>query len=214
MSKTRIKTYDKIVIESLKLFNEHGERAITTNHISAHLGISPGNLYYHFRNKEEIVFQIFREYDAFIHAQLTPPVGRAIGPQDLSDYLDSIFKGMWNYRFLFDDLPGLLSRNPQLQAEYHASIGTGLRPMMSSMLKGFAQSGLLAFSSDEEIDQLAVNIWLVVKFWYAFEQSAKPKVPISAETGRRGARQVLALMRPYVTPDNKTSFAAIDESYR
>ncbi|MCL6262938.1 TetR/AcrR family transcriptional regulator [Craterilacuibacter sp. RT1T] len=214
MSKTRIKTYDKIVAESLKLFNEHGERAITTNHISAHLGISPGNLYYHFRNKEEIVFQIFREYEAFIRAQLTPKAEDAITPQALSGQLDSLFKGMWNYRFLFDDLPGLLSRNPQLQAEYHATIGTDLRPMMGDMLKGFARAGLLTFSSDEEVEQLAVNIWLVVKFWYAFEQSAAPKVPISVETGRRGARQVLALMRPYVTADNKAAFTELDASYR
>ncbi|MGE8356801.1 MAG: TetR/AcrR family transcriptional regulator [Microvirgula sp.] len=57
-----IKTYDRIVSESLALFNEHGERTITTNHIAAHLGISPGNLYYHFRNKEEIVYQIFLQY--------------------------------------------------------------------------------------------------------------------------------------------------------
>ena len=115
MSKTRIKTYDKIIIESLKLFNEHGERAITTNHISAHLGISPGNLYYHFRNKEEIVFQIFREYEAFIREQLTPPADRAPTVDDLSRYLDAIFQGFWRFRFMFDDLPGPLSRHPPMQ---------------------------------------------------------------------------------------------------
>ncbi|TIC86976.1 TetR/AcrR family transcriptional regulator [Crenobacter intestini] len=214
MSKTRIKTYDKIIIESLKLFNEHGERAITTNHISAHLGISPGNLYYHFRNKEEIVFQIFREYEAFIREQLTPPADRAPTVDDLSRYLDAIFQGFWRFRFMFDDLPGLLSRNPQMQAEYHHFIGTELQPMMIAFLKGFQQSGFLRFDDEETISLLAVNIWIVVKFWYAFEQSAKPKVPISPDTGRRGARQVLALMRPYVSADHLESFKALDARYR
>ena len=48
-------TYQRIIESALVLFNEEGERNISTNHISAHLGISPGNLYYHFRNKDEII---------------------------------------------------------------------------------------------------------------------------------------------------------------
>ncbi|HGY0963944.1 TPA: TetR/AcrR family transcriptional regulator, partial [Vibrio cholerae] len=54
-----MKTKDRIVHAALELFNQQGERNITTNHIAAHIEISPGNLYYHFRNKQEIVRDIF-----------------------------------------------------------------------------------------------------------------------------------------------------------
>ncbi len=57
-----MKTRDKIIQASIALFNEQGERNVTTNHIAAHLGISPGNLYYHFRNKEDIILSIYEEY--------------------------------------------------------------------------------------------------------------------------------------------------------
>ena len=45
---------ERIIEAALDLFNEHGCRSMTTNHIAAHLSISPGNLYYHFRNKEAL----------------------------------------------------------------------------------------------------------------------------------------------------------------
>ena len=55
-------TYNRIIDISLQLFNEEGERNISTNHISQRLGISPGNLYYHFANKDEIIFCLFSRY--------------------------------------------------------------------------------------------------------------------------------------------------------
>ena len=60
----RVKTRDRIVAESLELFNAQGERNVTTNHIAAHLGMSPGNLYYHFRNKQAIIAELFAQYEA------------------------------------------------------------------------------------------------------------------------------------------------------
>ena len=58
------KTRDRIVEASLELFNAQGERSVTTNHIAAHLGMSPGNLYYHFRNKQAIIAELFAQYEA------------------------------------------------------------------------------------------------------------------------------------------------------
>lgn len=62
MNASKNSTYQRIIDASLKLFNENGERATSTNHIAAHLSISPGNLYYHFANKDEIIMQLFKRY--------------------------------------------------------------------------------------------------------------------------------------------------------
>ena len=59
---SRTNTAMRIIETSLQLFNEQGERNISTNHIANHMGISPGNLYYHFANKDEIIVQLFKRY--------------------------------------------------------------------------------------------------------------------------------------------------------
>ena len=56
-------TRERIIDVALEMFNENGERAVTTNHIASRLGISPGNLYYHFRNKQAIIANLFDRYE-------------------------------------------------------------------------------------------------------------------------------------------------------
>ncbi|MEQ6290648.1 TetR/AcrR family transcriptional regulator [Vogesella sp. GCM10023246] len=212
MSKPRIKTYDRIVEESLVLFNEHGERSITTNHIAAHLGISPGNLYYHFRNKEEIVHQIFQLYRRFITERLAVPQHRSMEVTDLVNYLETAFEAMWRFRFMFYDLPGLMARNPQLQTDYQQFVHSELTDILEGHFREFIRLGLLRMSLDD-IAPVSVNIWLVVKFWFAFEQTARPKAPITEASGHRGVRQVLALLKPYVTPEFLPAFHALQERH-
>src|SRR5690554_7501702 len=75
-------TKDKILSASLTLFNELGERNVTTNHIAAHLNMSPGNLYYHFRNKQMIIHALFDQYQAIIMDILDVPTDRSLQLQD------------------------------------------------------------------------------------------------------------------------------------
>ena len=108
------KTRDRIVAESLALFNGQGERNVTTNHIAAHLGISPGNLYYHFRNKQMIIAELFAQYEAQVDSFLRLPEGRALTVEDKTFYLEALLAAMWHYRFLHRDLVHLLDSDAEL----------------------------------------------------------------------------------------------------
>src|SRR5690554_1343175 len=89
-------TKDKILSASLTLFNELGERNVTTNHIAAHLNMSPGNLYYHFRNKQMIIHALFDQYQAIIMDILDVPTDRSLQLQDKVHYLQEVFSALWN----------------------------------------------------------------------------------------------------------------------
>ena len=111
-------TKEKIIRTSIALFNLHGERAITTNHIASNLGISPGNLYYHFKNKEDIIRNIFTLYREHLSTHFKPLDTSHEPLEQLTQYLDSLFELMWRYHFFYDNLTDILAKDSDLKKQY------------------------------------------------------------------------------------------------
>ena len=143
-----LKTRERIVLESLALFNAQGERAITTNHIAAHLGISPGNLYYHFRNKQAIIAELFAQYERQVAQFLQRPAGRALTVADKTYYLEALLAAMWHYRFLHRDLEHLLDSDSELAARYRLFAGHCLQ-QAQAIYQGFVEAGILVMQPEE-----------------------------------------------------------------
>ena len=138
----RIKTRERIIQGSLELFNAQGERSVTTNHIAAHLGISPGNLYYYFRNKQAIIAELFSEYEGRVDLFLRPPAGRALTVSDKTFYLEALLAAMWHYRFLHRDLEHLLEADPELAQRYQLFARRCL-VAATGIYQGFVDAGIL-----------------------------------------------------------------------
>ena len=93
-------------------------RNVTTNHIADELEISPGNLYYHFRNKDDIIEQLFARYEERMDTALVTPDGRLPELEDIWLQLHLVFECIWDYRFLYRDLVDILSRNRRLRLRF------------------------------------------------------------------------------------------------
>ncbi|HLD67494.1 MAG TPA: TetR/AcrR family transcriptional regulator, partial [Pseudomonas sp.] len=137
-----IKTRERILIASLELFNAQGERSVSTNHIAAHLGISPGNLYYHFANKQAIIAELFGRYEGQVDLFLRRPVGRALTVEDKTFYLEALLAAMWHYRFLHRDLEHLLEADPLLATCYQLFAQRCL-DHAQAIYQGFVEAGIL-----------------------------------------------------------------------
>src|SRR5690349_13963424 len=109
-----MKTRERILATALQLFNASGTGAISTNHIADALGISPGNLYYHFRNKEEIIRALFEQQFARWDEGYSLPDDRMPILDDLQQLVRASFVTAWEYRFIYRELIALLRRDPQL----------------------------------------------------------------------------------------------------
>jgi AcrR family transcriptional regulator len=211
-----MKTRDKIVLASLELFNRSGERNVTTNHIAAHMGISPGNLYYHFRNKSEIIYEIFRAYRKQVEATLRVDPERPLSIQDKLYFLEAVFDGLWHYRFFHRDLEYLLDTDPRLRQDYR-EFTRGCLGSVEQILAGLQRGGILRQHSQSERHATALNVWLVVTNWMAFLKTAhagEGDEAITREQLRQGIYQVLTLELPYVNADHQAEIERLRECHR
>lgn len=206
-----MKTRDKILNASLALFNEKGERNVTTNHIAAHLGISPGNLYYHFRNKEDIVHAIFGEYVRHLETAFTP---HDDGPtlDVLMSYLDGVFYTMWEFRFFYASLPDILARNPALHQEYF-EVQQQLAERVIAILRSLKDEAILIID-DQDLPDLAHTVKIMVTFWISYQTTQAVEAAITRPVIYQGVLKVLFLIRPYLAPQARETIARLEDHYQ
>lgn len=206
-----MKTRDRIILAALALFNESGEPNVTTNHIAAHLGISPGNLYYHFRNKEEIIHSIFDQYAADLNIHFQPLEHTQITVDNVSVYLDAVFMLMWRYRFFYANLPDILRRDSVLQHKYLLA-QEGLRQNIMAMMNSFCLSGLLDLD-ESEILNLTHTLKLVASSWIFYQTTQAPGAKITKAVIYQGVLQMLSIVRPLTTEMGKDQVSQLEAHY-
>jgi AcrR family transcriptional regulator len=191
------RTRERILETSLELFNRLGEPHVTTAHIADEMNISPGNLYYHFRNKDEIIGELYAAFEAGLLPLLDVPPGRRIDVEDLWLLLHLLFEQMWKYRFLYRDLDELASRNRKLALRFGEVLRRGSAAMVE-LCRGMVANGEMR-ASEREIAAVAQNVVLVATYWMSFERLAHPSRDRTVEMDfGRAAHQVLAVVAPYL----------------
>ncbi|MBH5328883.1 TetR/AcrR family transcriptional regulator [Eikenella sp. S3360] len=204
-------TYDRVVDISLKLFNEEGERKISTNHIAQALGISPGNLYYHFRNKDEIIVQLFQRYSSKLldYIQQTPlPDNMA----KMGDYMSGVYDILWEYRFLFSDVNTMLTRSKQLLGEHNEFTHIKISPLLVRIFTDLRAKGILD-ADDEALRELGLNVWLLTKYWFDFDNSQHIG-NWNEGAKRRGIYQTMSLVRGFVAKEHYQNYCELMAQYR
>ena len=141
------RTAERILEVSLALFNRFGEPNVSTTLISSELGISPGNLYYHYPAKDELINSLFERYDKALGELLQASDG-VRNVEDAWFFLHSLFEIVWEYRFLYRDLNDLLSKNRLLETRFQAVLKNKIRSVRS-LLSGMSRAGAIDLDARE-----------------------------------------------------------------
>ncbi|MGE0357830.1 MAG: TetR/AcrR family transcriptional regulator [Burkholderiales bacterium] len=205
------RTRERILAVSLRLFNERGEAHVTTGMIADELNISPGNLYYHFRNKDQIVERLFERFEERISVAPPGPVAGAAAIEDLWLYLHLMFEAIWDYRFLYRNLDDIVARSRRLRERFNRIFETK-RAAVAGLCRGLAAHGLMAASAGE-IQALALNVLVVATYWLNFRAIRGGREATEPGDSGAGAYQVMSLVAPYLTGEARRHFERLGRGY-
>jgi AcrR family transcriptional regulator len=208
------RTAERILEASLALFNRFGEPNVSTTLISAELHISPGNLYYHYPAKEELVNTLFDQYES----ALTDILDAGDGVRDVEDawfFMHTLFELIWQYRFLYRDLNDLLSRNRRLETHFQAVLENKALAVRA-LLGGMSGSGAVTIDS-REVEATATSMVVVATYWLSFEYVRDPWRALEPGNAQlallRGAQHVLNLLVPYLEQGQRKHLRGLVSAY-
>ena len=192
MSKARV-AKARILKQALDLFNKQGTRTVTTNHIAKACDMSPGNLYYYFKNKEQIIAAIFEKMIADWDDEVVDMGGLALD-RLLDEQLEKTFKYVWTYRFIHRELAALLDRDSRLKARCHEVLQQRLFEIVTLII-AFEQGGYIKKLEEEERGFIAKTALYYGLFWQPYlevigERPTKKNV-------LHGVNMIRLLLKPY-----------------
>lgn len=163
---------DRIVEVALGLFNTHGVGTVTTNEIAAVAGVSPGNLYYHFANKYEIVRALLPRIDVAFDASFDYDEIELLSVERLvKDYVDGIAL-LWDYRFFFGGLNELVRADAAIADFYNRFADRAQSEMVRFYVKMIRDGQMRLPGSRARIDDLARKTLLI---WFSIMRSLQAR---------------------------------------
>ena len=189
-------TREKILDTALTLFNKDGTAEVSTNHIAEACAISPGNLYYHFRNKQEIIRELFQRMYAVWDKGLPMPQDRAPSLDDLKTVVETNYQIIWENRFAYRELVALLRQDVELRQGFLATRQHGYDGFYE-LFNAFVASGVFHTPDDPQaIHDLHDVCWLISEFWITnLEINGRN---VDETEMQRGMKLMLRVLQPYL----------------
>lgn len=191
------KTKQKILDTALLLFNKHGLSKTTLRTIANELGISQGNLCYHFKKREDIIEQLYY--------QLVENIDKGILDINLSDIsvktMYTLYKTIafefYDYRFFLLDFTQIMRTHQNVKSHYNELITIRNSQMLLLIEELISKELLRKEELPNEYENLYTRIQILSDFWMS-SLSIKTDV-ISKETTEQYIGVIFENIYPYLT---------------
>jgi AcrR family transcriptional regulator len=203
-------TRHRILVASLLLFNEQGVPRTTINDIADEIDISPGNLHYHFRRKEEIVDALTAEFQADARKVLHPPDSETVSLDDFWWFLHHLLELKGAYRFMLTDTEVLADEYPKV-ARALRHFARAVNAAFELYLIGLVRNGHLN-TDMAGVKSTARNLAILALMSERFDELVDSgRAPDDAAIGV--ARSILGLLKPIASRDTATELERLATHY-
>lgn len=195
-------TKEKIKASAIELFNNKDTLSITTNHIAKHANISPGNLYYHYKNKEEIIREIYSDMSSsFENFESFKKILTSSNPlKEISNMFDNLAILFWEYRFLIRDSALLMALDSELKEHFNSNQQKRI-DQIKSILEFLIKKDLLNPFENDDLNLEAKLIWFTSAYWQVFTSTMGE---VTKDSINEGIHIIFKLqIYPYLTKKGK-----------
>ena len=208
------RTAERILEVTLTLFNRFGEPNVSTTLISAELNISPGNLYYHYPAKAELINSLFARYETALD-ELLQAADAVSNVEDAWLFFHMLFELIWQYRFLYRDLNDLLSKNRKLETHFQRVLRHKVHAVRT-VIDSLTRQAAVQIEPDAA-GPAAEAMVVVLTYWLSYEYVRDPRRALEPESAAaalgRGAFHVLSLLLPYLDPGSRAHLRTLAVPY-
>lgn len=162
--KKKISTKQKILNEAIRLYNEFGAHNITSRHIAAELGISHGNLDYHYNNREAILLAIYKQMREEMTTSIKEYTNIKSSFEAFHCFLVHLDKFQMKYRFFNLDVLEISRGNPEVGSLLKKTI-LQRRDEMTNLFERFIAEGFIEPKIGTGFHRLRHTIRIVITFW-------------------------------------------------
>ncbi len=197
---------DKILKSALRLFNEKGISQVSLRDIASEMGISLGNLTYHFKKREDIIDALYlslvNKFDVVVNENL----GTKNQLQLLFEIPYTTLSNFYEYRFLMLDFV-LITRSHDAIGNHYRKLIREREQQFEMLINDLVAAKLLREERIvNEYNYLFKNLRIVIDFWLsskAIDQNGKT----SKKDVLEGSQLLEYIIFPFLTLEGRSAFA-------
>lgn len=203
-------TKSKILRQALKLFNARGVSEVSLRTIADELGISVGNLQYHFKKREEIIIALYFHLVEKIDKEIE---GKKLSENILESFFhitEAISISFLEYRFFLLEFNLIIRQHEKIKTHYKQLIHNREQQFFIA-INALIEQGLMRKEIlPREYNNLFKRIQILSDFWIS--SATIESKQLSKKVLEEYVQTITQALFPYLTEEGKAHYIKISKS--